>query len=278
MNRQEPVQGSPHWLRRRRLIAAGAAAVILVIGFGAFSALRAANLSARMMRTDPDLAALQPDLVRYAAAAAKPVFAQRCASCHGADMKGDHVKGVPNLVDQDWLYGSGRPVEIEKTILYGIRSGMPRTWNLADMPAFGEATPYRRYKVTPLTPGQITDVIEFVRLIEHKQADPVAAARGGKVFADTGQCFDCHAADGFGDTAIGGPNLQDDIWLYGDGSRKSLYQTIAHGRAGICPSWSRRLKPAQVRSLAIYISNAAKASKPGQTQAAAAPQQPGKPS
>ena len=105
-------------------------------------------------------------------------------------------------------------------------------------------------------------MIEFLRVLERKPADPAAAARGGKVFADTGQCFDCHSGDGGGDDAIGGPNLLDNIWLYGDGSRESLFQSIAHGRAGVCPAWSKRLKPGQIRALAIYISNTAKPGAP----------------
>jgi cytochrome c oxidase cbb3-type subunit 3 len=254
------------------------AVVVLVMAGLLVQNIRTAGMYAGLLRADPDIAAQTPAMARFAAAAAKPVFAGHCASCHGADMKGDRNRGIPNLTDSDWLYGSGRPVEIEKTILYGIRSGLPRTWNLADMPAFGERSPYRRYKVAPLAPQDIRDVIEYLRLIERKPADQAAAARGSKVYAETGQCYDCHANDAAGDTAIGAPNLLDDIWLYGDGSRASLFKSIAHGHQGVCPSWSRRLKPGQIRALAIYISNVAKSAKPSGAQAAADGQQQGKPS
>ena len=260
------------------MFAAGLAALVVVLGLGVFASVRGASISTAILRADPDLAAEQPTLAKYAAEVARPVYASHCASCHGADMKGDRVRGIPNLIDQDWLYGSGRPVEIERTVLYGIRSSLPRTWNLADMPAFGEPVPYRRYKVTPLRAEDIHDVVEYLRVMEHKDADPVRAARGSKIFADTGQCFDCHSPDGFGDSAIGGPNLEDDIWLYGDGSRQSVFASIAHGHAGVCPAWSRRLKPVQVRALAIYIANLAKPTKTGATQAAADIKQQGKPS
>jgi cytochrome c oxidase cbb3-type subunit 3 len=268
--------GKPDRPRRRRL--AAGAAVALILGLGLVQAVHSASLSAQILRDDPDLAAQEPRLARFAAGVAGPTFAQRCANCHGADMKGDRSRGVPDLTDQDWLYGTGRPVEIERTILYGIRSGQPRAWNLADMPAFGEAAPYRRYKIAPLKPGDIRDVVEYLRLIEHKSADQAAAARGSKVFVDTGQCFDCHANDGAGDAAVGGPNLQDDVWLYGDGSRDSMFKSIAHGHAGVCPAWATRLKAGQIRALAIYISNVAGKSKPGAGQAVVAGRAQGKPS
>ena len=36
----------------------------------------------------------------------KPIFAQNCAACHGADGKGNQQIGAPNLTDRVWLYGS----------------------------------------------------------------------------------------------------------------------------------------------------------------------------
>lgn len=36
----------------------------------------------------------------------KQLFADNCASCHGADGKGDKTMGAPNLADAIWLYGS----------------------------------------------------------------------------------------------------------------------------------------------------------------------------
>ncbi|MBP9035602.1 MAG: c-type cytochrome, partial [Pseudomonadales bacterium] len=40
--------------------------------------------------------------------------------------------------------------------------------------------------------------------------------RGRQLYAEG--CGECHGADGFGYGAYGGPNLTDQIWLYG-GSR-----------------------------------------------------------
>lgn len=37
---------------------------------------------------------------------AAELFAQQCASCHGADAQGDRLQGAPNLTDDEWLYES----------------------------------------------------------------------------------------------------------------------------------------------------------------------------
>ena len=54
----------------------------------------------------------------------KPLFAQNCAVCHGADGKGNPALGAPNLTDKTWLYGSGEPTIIE-TISKGRSNQMP---------------------------------------------------------------------------------------------------------------------------------------------------------
>jgi len=48
----------------------------------------------------------------------KPLFAQNCAACHGADGKGNQQIGAPNLTDQTWLYGSTEAV-ITETVTRG---------------------------------------------------------------------------------------------------------------------------------------------------------------
>lgn len=224
---------------------------------------------ARLLRADAERSSDDPALVRFATGQAKAVIAKHCASCHGDNLQGDRARGIPNLTDKDWLYGSGRIPELEQTILYGIRSGTPRAWNLAVMPAFGTANPSKSYKVEPLTPQQIKDVVQYMLLIEDRPADPEAAKRGLVVYTNTGECFDCHANDGAGDQAIGAPNLIDNIWLYGDGSPQSLFNSVARGHQGVCPSWVRRLTPGEIRALAVYIHVVSH--QPARTQAAAAP-------
>jgi cytochrome c oxidase cbb3-type subunit 3 len=48
-----------------------------------------------------------------AAARGSKVFADQCASCHGADGKGKQEQGAPNLTDAIWLYGDSRQAVIE---------------------------------------------------------------------------------------------------------------------------------------------------------------------
>ena len=64
----------------------------------------------------------------------KPIFAQNCAACHGADGKGNQAVGAPNLTDDIWLYGSS-----EYVIAEGITKG--RHLDIVDghlpMPAWG---------------------------------------------------------------------------------------------------------------------------------------------
>jgi cytochrome c oxidase cbb3-type subunit 3 len=238
------------------------------MGGGADYLVAQANLRARLMRADPGAVVQDAELREFAISYARPVYARNCASCHGDSMQGDPRRGVPNLTDQDWLYGEGRVAQIEHTILYGIRSGNPKGWNLADMPAYAQASPYSRYQMMPLEPGDIGDVIEYLLLEAGKPGDKAAAERGARIFADKGQCFDCHSGDGQGDAAIGAPNLLDDIWLYGSGSRQDLYDSIARGRAGVCPEWVQQLSAVAIRALAVMI-NVASHPRQGQAQSGA---------
>ena len=224
--------------------------------FRSFYVVSQARWEARLMRADPDLIANDPDLQGFALSYAAGPYKQHCAACHGERMQGDRRKGIPNLADPEWLYGEGRTVEIEHTILYGIRAGNARTWNLADMPAFAREKPYRRYEMMSLTPGDIRDVVEFLLVTGGKEGDLAAAERGGSIFADKGQCFDCHSSDGRGDNAIGAPNLLDDVWLYGSGKREEIYASVARGLAGACPAWFQQLNPVTIRALAVTINAA----------------------
>ncbi len=208
----------------------------------------------QLLRADPDALPANPMLLRFAVRRGGPLFEARCAACHGTSATGDPAKGVPNLTDDDWLYGTGRPAEIERVIDHGIRSHDPRAWNLAIMPAYARPQPNPADKnIRPLAPGDIDDVIEFLMRQQGRQADPAAASRGESVFAGHGGCYDCHSLDAKGDSAIGAPNLSDGITLYGDGSREALHMSIAYGRQGVCPAWIRRLSAASIRELALYV-------------------------
>ena len=54
----------------------------------------------------------------------KPKFAV-CAACHGADGKGNHAMGAPNLTDNIWLHGPGVESHITNMINNGKTGVMP---------------------------------------------------------------------------------------------------------------------------------------------------------
>src|SRR5262249_60310944 len=93
----------------------------------------------RLVSMLPDDTASDPALVAFATQEAKPVYAQRCAACHGTDLHGRPDIGAPNLTDHVWIYGKGRVYEIERTLLYGIRSGHSKAHTITAMPGFGLA-------------------------------------------------------------------------------------------------------------------------------------------
>jgi len=233
-----------------RLVAAVLALSLLVAGL--YGNHRAA-LQARLLTADPDAVSVDPSLGPYARSRGHAAYAKYCAACHGSGGAGDKRRGVPALASGHWLYGSGRVSELEHTILYGIRSGHPKTWNLASMPAFATASPYAAYAIPPLTPEQLDDVTGYVLSLRGVAVEPPVARRGSLIFHGSGGCYDCHSEDAKGDSAIGAPDLTDAHGFLGDSSAASIRATIAHGLAGRCPAWIDRLPPATIRALAVYV-------------------------
>lgn len=194
----------------------------------------------------------------FVTATAEKAIADHCASCHGADLHGK--PGVPNLVDYEFLWGVtfeetndvGPVAEIEQTIRYGVRN--------QDCPAvtaqaqYGDC-PDTRYSEMPsyatigLTGEQLRDLAEYTLSLSGQEADAAAAARGKNEF---GQCTECHGPEGMGYKPYGGPDLTDDVWLYG-GDRSSIMASIAGGRMGRCPAWVGKLDAATIKSLAVHI-------------------------
>ena len=251
--------------RSSRLAFAGIAAVAIGLIWFGYSQWQDYSLGRQLVLASPDSIPSQPELVGYAEQIGKRAYAENCASCHGADMKGNQ-RGVPNLSDATWLYDYGRVSDIERTILYGIRAGLGKSHNVTDMPAIG------RQKV--LNEQEIRDVMAFVMSINAKkqQGDPAAVERGSKIFQDKGVCYDCHSRDATGISDYGAPNLIDDDWLYG-GDEKAIYKSIYDGRHGLCPAWVGKLSFPTIRALAVFVHSHSKESpeSPNNRSAAVAP-------
>ena len=231
-------------LQDRRLWAL--AALVLTIVLFASWQIRGRMLDARLLRAAPDSILSDPGLTRHAVSIAKPAFAKDCAACHGKDMKGSHAKGAPDLTDAVWLYDSGEVTEIERTVLFGIRSPNRKARNVTDMPGLGRSG--------QITAGDTRDVMAYLDKLQGKAppADAAALERGFKIWNDKGSCYDCHSEDGKGVSAYGAPDLTDKEWIYG-GDRKAIFDSIVHGRHGVCPAFIDKLRPAVIRALAVYI-------------------------
>jgi len=239
MNASKEENGRAKWHLRVAVLAAS----LLVLGGVAVFAARYQS-GQQLLMANPDTLAPDSPLARQANSNGGAAFQSHCASCHGRDMKGSRTRGVPDLTDDVWLYDFGRVSEIERTILYGIRSGLSKAHNVTDMPAIG------LQKI--LTPDEIKDVIAYTLSLSKHQEDAGAVMRGEKLFQDKGVCYDCHSRDAAGIPDYGAPNLTDDDWLYG-GDEKTLYKSIYDGRHGRCPGWIGKLPFVTIREIAIYI-------------------------
>ncbi len=177
-------------------------------------------------------------LLDFAIAGGKAAFADNCTPCHGAGGAG--AKGFPNLNDDDWLYG-GSIEQIFNTISFGARNGNPKA-HATDMPRFGADG--------ILTPQQISDVADFVLSLSGGKGDPAAVTRGKQIFAEN--CAACHGEKGEGNTDLGAPRLNDNIWLYG-GDKATVVETITFARRGVMPAWSERLSDTTIKMLTVYV-------------------------
>ena len=231
-------------------------ALALALAGSLFAHERSAAHRTLLMRADPD-AVLGDDRARPVALAdGAKVYAAHCASCHGAEGKGDPARAVPDLTDDDFLYGEGRPSEIEQITLHGIRAGDARGWDLASMPNYARAVPYAREKLPPLTPAQLRDVVVFLRAANGNGGyDLAAIERGRRLFTRDAGCYDCHSSDAQGDPSIGAPNLVDGKWLRGKGSEADIAYTLEHGLAGVSPAYARILSPYDARAVSEYVAS-----------------------
>lgn len=234
---------------------------LLLYLFSASSQAQPTELSERLLLASPETIQADAGLLSYMNNLAESSINEHCAACHAADLTG--ALGVPNLVDYDWLWGitglemtaTEAVLEIMQTILYGVRN----TACADEIKDFFGSCPDTRYSEMPaysdlgFDESRINNLVDYVLALGGEDVNPFAveAAANDWMF-----CQECHAADGTGYRPFGGPDLTDDIWLYGaDGA--ALYDVVANGRKGVCPAWSTQLDAATIKALAVYIYNKA---------------------
>ncbi|WP_055046681.1 cytochrome-c oxidase, cbb3-type subunit III [Devosia sp. A16] len=177
-------------------------------------------------------------LARFARAGGKSFYKVYCSQCHGTGATGS--AGYPNLNDDEWLWG-GTIEQIYATISHGARSPTDPDTHYNVMPNFG---------VDGLLSAQDVDrvakqVASFSG-IEGGEASPA----GQQLFADN--CASCHGESGAGMPELGGPSLNDHVWLYG-GTLEAIRAQVNRPRHGVMPAWSARLGDTAVRQLAVYV-------------------------
>jgi cytochrome c oxidase cbb3-type subunit 3 len=171
-----------------------------------------------------------PALARnpQAMAVGERLFANNCATCHGADARGS--KGFPNLTDTDWLWG-GTPERIKETITQGRQGMMPSM-----AAAVGSA-------------NDVRNVANYVLSLSGSPHNDIARDLGRSKFA---ACAACHGADGKGNPALGAPNLTDKVWLHGWGE-DAVVAMITNGKTNVMPAHGERLTAEQIHVLTAYV-------------------------
>ncbi|WP_302173357.1 cytochrome-c oxidase, cbb3-type subunit III [uncultured Hydrogenophaga sp.] len=163
-----------------------------------------------------------------AMAVGERLFQNNCAQCHGSDARG--ARSFPNLTDGDWLYG-GTPTDIKTTLMEG-RNGM--------MPPMAAAVG---------TPEEVRNLAHYVLSLSGSPHDAVKAAVGKGKF---GACAACHGMDGKGNTAMGAPNLTDNIWLHGWGE-DAVVKAVTNGFSNQMPAQMGKLNADQIQVLTAYV-------------------------
>lgn len=197
-----------------------------------------AGFVARIEKADLQQIRADAELLNFALAGGRQVFADNCAPCHGAGGAG--ALGYPNLADDDWLWG-GTLSDIHRTITYGIRNADQNS-RVSQMPRFGADG--------ILKTEQIGQVADHVLTLSGTAAASASSAAGAALYAE--HCVACHGDKGEGNQELGAPRLNDRIWLYG-GDRASIVRSIANARAGAMPAWEGRLDAATIKMLSVYV-------------------------
>jgi cytochrome c oxidase cbb3-type subunit 3 len=176
-------------------------------------------------------------LGRFASAGGKSMFKVYCSQCHGTGAAG--AVGYPNLNDDEWIWG-GTIDEIYTTIAHGARSTADPDTRMNLMPAFGDGL---------LEPDQIRAVAKYAATLSGLEGGE-DTPDGRQLFTDN--CAGCHGDSGQGLIELGGPSLNDGIWLY-EGSLAGIETQLTTPRHGVMPAWMPRLGDTAVKQLAVYV-------------------------
>jgi cytochrome c oxidase cbb3-type subunit III len=251
------------------LVIAVVAALLSACGRGQESAANGGAVAPLASVATNDVAK-NPELLNVAMTGGKALYEANCSACHGADLKGSPDKHVPDLTDNEWLYigddtDTGGTVhtaaDVEKTVLLGIRA-MPKVTNLGTQQA-NDAKNFeiKNLAVMPamaspeygLSDMEIADVAEYVLRLSGQEHNDAMAMRGKAIFDEKGSCYDCHDPEGVGDPSIGSTNLtKPSLYLYGS-TREAIFASLKEGRAGVMPSFQGKLRPEEVKAIAVYV-------------------------
>ena len=176
-----------------------------------------------------------PELKAYALNRGEAAFQQNCTGCHGPEAKGQ--AGIPNLTDQEWMWG-GDLETIYTTIRYGVRTEHFMT-QTSTMPSMVDEKVFSEEEARGLA--------EFILELPNK---PDYFSPPGILF--TSYCTSCHGAYGEGYTGFGAPSINDSTWFYG-GAVEDIFSQIMSPKHGVMPDWENKLRPEEIKSLAIYV-------------------------
>lgn len=197
---------------------------------GQYEAEKSANLDqiAPLYAAFSQLPAEQLVADAGAMAIGERLFMNYCAQCHGSDARGS--KSFPNLTNDDWAWG-GDADAIRTTITHG-RMGM--------MPPMAAAVG---------SPQDVHHVAHYVLSLSGSPHDSVKATLGQAGFAS---CAACHGVDGTGNSAMGAPNLTNNVWLHGWGI-DAVTKAVNEGITNVMPAQNTLLTEQQIHVLTAYV-------------------------
>ena len=216
-----------------------------VVGWNARSDLTDSLAEAREARSGwlTEIAAnevpaiLDDDILRqYAMRGGEVLFKENCAPCHQTGGAGAH--GYPTLADDEWIWG-GTPEAILTTIRHGIRDQYNDNTRINYMPEFGDDW---------FTDEDINAVAGYVHALSKGEAP--AEGPGQELFSQ--QCVSCHGEGGVGNSMLGGPPLNNRIFLYG-GELDDIAAQVRQPTHGVMPPWENRLSDEEIKQLAVYV-------------------------